>query len=161
MRYITILILLFSIYACSAQSSKTEGNDQQFAIVKTEAEWKAQLTAEEYNILRDKGTERAWTGEYNKNYKEGEYKCKGCNTVLFTSDSKFDSGSGWPSFDAPINTENVITDSDNTFGMSRTEILCGACGGHLGHVFNDGPTKTGKRYCVNSLSLTFEPELKK
>ena len=158
MKYISILLLLFSLNACSAQSSKSEEHEHQFPVVKTEAEWKAQLTEEEYYILREKGTERAWTGEYNKNYKNGNYNCKACNTLLFTSDTKFDSGSGWPSFDAPVNNTNVITESDNTFGMSRTEILCGTCGGHLGHVFNDGPTATGKRYCVNSLSLSFEPK---
>lgn len=158
MKYLTILLLTFSLYACSAQSSKTEGGEQDYAIVKTEQEWKTQLTNDEYYILREKGTERAWTGEYNKNYESGKYHCKGCNTVLFTSDTKFDSGSGWPSFDAPINHTNVTTESDNAFGMTRTEILCGTCGGHLGHVFNDGPTATGKRYCVNSLSLSFEPE---
>ena len=158
MRYLTILILLLTITSCTAQSSKSESGEHKFAVVKTEAEWKAQLTDLEYYILREKGTERAWTGEYNKNYKSGKYNCKACNTVLFTSDTKFDSGSGWPSFDAPVNNKNVITESDNTFGMSRIEILCGTCGGHLGHVFDDGPTATGKRYCVNSLSLSFEPE---
>ncbi len=156
MKYLTIFILLFSLYGCSAQSSKTEGNDNQYTVVKTDEEWKTQLTPEEYYILREKGTERAWTGTYNKNYDTGNYHCKACNTILFTSDTKFDSGSGWPSFDAPINNTNVITESDNTFGMLRTEILCGTCGGHLGHVFNDGPTATGKRYCINSLSLSFE-----
>ena len=160
MRYLTIIILVFSLYACSAQSSKKESAEHQYSIVKTEQEWKEILTNEEYYILREKGTERAWTGEYNKNYKDGNYHCKGCNTLLFTSDTKFDSGSGWPSFDAPVNHTNVVTESDNTFGMSRTEILCGACGGHLGHVFNDGPTTTGKRYCVNSLSLSFKSENK-
>lgn len=156
MRYLTTLLLLFVLTACTAQSTTSE--DNQFTVVKTEAEWKAQLSSEEYNILRQKGTERAWTGEYNKLYKPGQYHCKACNTVLFTSDSKFDSGSGWPSFDTPINNENVLTQSDETFGMARTEIICGTCGGHLGHVFNDGPTSTGLRYCVNSLSLSFKPK---
>lgn len=160
MRYLIILLLLFSLTSCSAQSSKSDLNSDKFSVVKTEEEWKAQLTSEEYYILREKGTERAWTGVYDKHYKDGQYMCKGCHTKLFTSESKFDSGSGWPSFDAPINTTNVLTESDNTFGMSRTEILCGTCGGHLGHVFNDGPTRTGKRYCVNSLSLLFEEETK-
>lgn len=159
MRYITITLLLFILSSCTAQSTKSDSH--QFAVVKTEAEWKAQLSPEEYHILREKGTERAWTGEYNKNYKSGNYHCKACNTVLFTSQSKFDSGSGWPSFDEPINNTNVITESDRSFGMVRTEILCGTCGGHLGHVFNDGPTATGLRYCVNSLSLSFEPQNKK
>lgn len=159
MRYITITLLLFILSSCTAQSTKSDSH--QFAVVKTEAEWKAQLSPEEYHILREKGTERAWTGEYNKNYKSGNYNCKACNTVLFTSQSKFDSGSGWPSFDEPINNTNVITESDRSFGMVRTEILCGTCGGHLGHVFNDGPTATGLRYCVNSLSLSFEPQNKK
>lgn len=159
MRYITITLLLFILTSCTAQSTKSDSH--QFAVVKTESEWKAQLSPEEFHILREKGTERAWTGEYNKNYKSGNYNCKACNTALFTSQSKFDSGSGWPSFDAPVNNTNVITESDRSFGMERTEILCGTCGGHLGHVFNDGPTATGLRYCVNSLSLSFEPQNKK
>lgn len=159
MRYISTLILALLFVNCSAQETKMEKHaEAKFAVVKTEAEWKAQLTDEEFNILRNKGTERAWTGKYNKEYSQGKYNCKACNTVLFTSESKFDSGSGWPSFDEPVNTTNVITEVDNKFGMRRTEILCGTCGGHLGHVFNDGPTETGERYCVNSLSLTFKPK---
>lgn len=157
MKYLAIILLTFVIGACTAQTNTQKSKENtSYTVVKTEAEWKEQLTAEEYHILREKGTERAWTGEYNKVYEPGTYTCKACDTTLFTSSSKFDSGSGWPSFDKPINNKNVITETDESFGMSRTEIKCGSCGGHLGHVFNDGPTHTGLRYCVNSLSLTFK-----
>ncbi|AXT59726.1 peptide-methionine (R)-S-oxide reductase [Aquimarina sp. AD10] len=126
-----------------------------YPIKKTEAEWKNQLTEEEYRVLRQKGTERPFTGKYNIHAEEGTYKCMGCNTALFESTSKFDSGCGWPSFDESIEgTVEYIRDT--THGMIRTEILCANCGSHLGHVFDDGPTKTGQRYCVNSVSIDFD-----
>ena len=123
----------------------------------TEEEWKKKLSPEEFHILREKGTERPFTGEYDKFYKEGTYKCAGCGTELFTSSSKYDSGCGWPAFYEAM-PEKIQESSDNSFGMKRVEITCENCGGHLGHVFNDGPQPSGLRYCVNSLSLDFDSE---
>lgn len=127
----------------------------QKKVIKSNTEWKKELTSEQYHILREKGTEYAFSGEYNKFYKEGTYHCAACNTPLFSSDSKFDSGTGWPSFDNHIK-QNVNFHVDKKYGMIRTEITCNVCEGHLGHIFLDGPNETtGKRYCVNSLSLKF------
>jgi peptide-methionine (R)-S-oxide reductase len=128
---------------------------KEYPLQKTEAEWKAELGEARYKILREKGTERPFTGEYNLTFDEGAYQCGACNTPLFASDNKFDSGCGWPSFDESIEGA-VQYIQDRTLGMMRTEILCANCGSHLGHVFNDGPTKTGQRYCVNSLSVDFQ-----
>jgi peptide-methionine (R)-S-oxide reductase len=125
-------------------------------IKKSDEEWKKTLPPERYRVLRKKGTEMPFTGEYVHNEKKGVYRCAGCGAELFTSDTKFDSGSGWPSFYAPVSEESIDTEKDRTLGTSRTEILCSKCGGHLGHVFDDGPNPTGFRYCVNSLSLNFE-----
>ncbi|OAB78163.1 peptide-methionine (R)-S-oxide reductase MsrB [Cochleicola gelatinilyticus] len=129
--------------------------NKKYPIQKTEAEWRAELGDERYRILREKGTERPHTGEYNLHFEDGAYVCGACHTPLFKSDSKFESGCGWPSFDEAIDGA-VEYVKDHTFGMVRTEILCSNCGSHLGHVFNDGPTKTGQRFCVNSLSVDFE-----
>jgi len=125
-------------------------------VQKTEAEWKAELNEEVFHILRQKGTERPYTGEYNNHYEKGNYHCAGCDALLFESNHKFDSHCGWPAFDAPAETTTIQEHKDHSFGMIRTEVTCKDCGGHLGHVFTDGPTKTGLRYCINSLSLTFK-----
>ena len=126
----------------------------------TDEEWQKKLTPEEYHILREKGTERPFTGKYDKFYEQGVYKCAGCDTELFISDTKYNSGCGWPAFYESL-PGKIDESSDNSFGMTRVEITCEKCGGHLGHVFNDGPQPTGLRYCVNSASLDFDPEEKK
>jgi peptide-methionine (R)-S-oxide reductase len=127
---------------------------KKYPLHKTEEEWLEQLGPDRYRILREKGTERPFTGEYNMHKEEGSYSCGACNEQLFESSTKFDSGCGWPSFDESI-PGKVEYIRDTTLGMIRTEILCANCGSHLGHVFNDGPTKTGQRYCVNSASIDF------
>ena len=127
-------------------------------VIKTDAEWKAQLTPEQYNVLREKGTEYAGTSPYTDLHDKGSFECAGCGLPLFSSEQKFDSGTGWPSFWAPIKKENVIEDVDRTLGMTRTEVSCAQCDGHLGHVFDDGPKPTGLRYCMNGVALKFVKE---
>jgi peptide-methionine (R)-S-oxide reductase len=126
-------------------------------VTKSEQQWREELSPEQYEVLRGKATERPFTGKYVDAKDDGTYRCAGCGTELFDSNTKFESGTGWPSFTDPKNTENIKLETDSSHGMVRTEITCAACGGHLGHVFDDGPVPGGKRYCINSCALDLEP----
>lgn len=165
-KIIPFAALLFLTGLASCQNSTSTGpkttpkatDSMSTTINKSEEQWKKELTAEQYHVLREKGTERPFTGEYNDHHEKGVYVCGGCGTELFTSEQKFDSHCGWPSFDNNIaGGDRVKQVPDYSHGMVRTEIVCAKCGGHLGHIFDDGPTATGQRYCVNSLSLKFIP----
>jgi peptide-methionine (R)-S-oxide reductase len=165
---IVSLFFLLSFTACAQQIKPptADGNPTHFdlsqypsakdKVTKSESEWRSLLSPASFDVLRNEGTERAFTGALLNEHHSGVFVCAGCGNPLFSSSTKFESGTGWPSFWAPIEQGRVIEKTDNTFGMSRTEILCARCGGHLGHVFDDGPQPTGLRYCMNSVALKFE-----
>lgn len=156
---LSLLTGFIGLQACTAQTQKEnemKEKEERYPLSKSNEEWRAQLSPEQYYVLFEKGTERPGTGEYYMHFEEGVYTCGACGQELFSSDMKFESHCGWPSFDREMAGDRIVRKLDKSHGMLRTEILCGNCGGHLGHVFNDGPTETGERYCVNSLSLDFE-----
>lgn len=163
MRVLVLMLLAATGVAGCVGPTQTEAvadgdTKMSFETTKTDAEWREELTPEQYHVLREKGTERAFTGAYHDEKSPGTYKCAACGEPLFDAETKFDSGTGWPSYYAPISEDAVATESDTTLGMRRTEVMCGKCGGHLGHVFEDGPKPTGLRYCINSVSLALDPK---
>lgn len=156
---LNILWICLLFFSCKGQETNKKAQEP-YPFSKTESEWKAQLNEEQFYVLRQAGTERPFTSEFNNNHKEGIYVCAGCENPLYRSEHKFDSGSGWPSFDQEIK-KSVQTDVDYKLGYARRELLCSNCGGHLGHVFNDGPKETtGQRHCINGVSLKFIPKEK-
>ena len=159
MKSFSILFLSLLLFSCNSNAQKKQQTEKEtFKITKTDAEWKAQLSPEAYNVLRHEGTERAFSSDFNDNHAKGTYVCAGCGTPVFESKHKFDSGTGWPSFDREIKG-NVAFSTDKKLGYTRTEEHCAVCGGHLGHVFDDGPRETtGKRHCINGVALNFIPE---
>ena len=159
---VVLLSMCLALYSCNnfgqgteTKSTKDQAMNKSQTVTKSEAEWKKELSEDQFYILRLKGTERPFTGKYYKTNDKGVYSCAACGNELFTSEMKFDSDCGWPSFDREILGDKIKTQIDKSHGMIRTEIMCAKCGGHLGHLFDDGPTDTGKRYCVNSVSLNF------
>ncbi len=158
------ILSLFAIVFVTAQEKKgksaEKGKQMNSKLEKSDKEWKEILTPEEYKVLREKGTERPFTGKYWDKFDEGVYKCAACGQILFDSNTKFDAGCGWLSFSDVISNKNVITKEDFSYGMNRVEVMCANCGGHLGHIFDDGPKPTGQRYCINSVSIKFEKKSK-
>ncbi len=158
MKKILLLLLTIVLFSCNTSAQKSQKNKKAYTVSKTESEWKKVLTEEQFYVLRTAGTERPFTSPLNKNYEKGTYVCAACNTPLFNSETKFDSGTGWPSFDQEIKG-NIAFSTDYDLGYARTEEHCATCGGHLGHIFNDGPKKTtGKRHCINGDALNFIPK---
>ncbi len=158
-KVLSLILLSFIVIGysyCQDKSSHKDQGSEKYEVSKTENEWKAILSPDEFNILREKGTEYAFTGEFYDFKEKGIYTCAGCGNKIFTSETKYDSHCGWPSFYQPIDSSAVEFHDDNSLGMKRIEVVCAKCGGHLGHVFNDGPRPTGLRYCINSISMDFE-----
>ncbi len=154
-----LIILMFGFSACSQvpESANTETKPNATTMNKSEDEWRKVLTPMQFNVLRQKGTERPYTGEYDEFFEEGDYTCAACGALLFHSSAKYNSGCGWPAFFEPADSANMLFKRDLSYGMIRTEVMCACCGGHLGHVFDDGPKPSGVRYCINSVSLIFKP----
>ena len=161
MKIICYLLIISNFIACNANSQapttkKTNTMNEKEKVIKTEDDWKKILSPEQYNVLREKGTEAPYSGKYYLHKEKGIYVCAACGETLFESDTKFDAGCGWPSFSDVVDSSKVVYTKDTSHGMIRTEITCAKCGGHLGHVFDDGPTPTGLRYCINSISIDFK-----